>query len=52
VHTTTVPRDPTYERLAYEAAVYVLLPKGGKFIFALIGAGLYEGLFDVKGRPR
>lgn len=33
---------------AVAASVYVLLPKSGKFIFAMVGAGLYEGLYDVK----
>jgi len=28
--------------------MYVLLPKTGKFIFALVGSGLYEGLYEVK----
>jgi hypothetical protein len=28
--------------------VYVLLPKTGKFVFAMVGAGLYEGLYDLK----
>ena len=30
------------------ASVYVLLPKTGKFVFAMVGAGLYEGLYEVK----
>lgn len=34
--------------VAVSASVYVLLPKGEKFIFALVGAGLYEGLYEVK----
>lgn len=34
--------------LAVGASVYILLPKSEKFIFALVGAGLYEGLFEVK----
>ena len=34
--------------VAVAASVYILLPKGGKFIFALVGAGLYEGLYEVK----
>ena len=34
--------------MAVAASVYVLLPKSGKFIFAMVGAGLYEGLYDVK----
>ena len=33
--------------LAVGASVYVLLPKTGKFIFAMVGAGLYEGLYEV-----
>lgn len=60
----TAASDPTYERLAYEAAQRALdkrerlldelrsrtglLPKSEKFIFALVGAGLYEGLYEVK----
>ena len=34
--------------VAVAACVYVLLPKTGKFVFALVGAGLYEGLYSVK----
>lgn len=34
--------------VAVAASVYVLLPKTGKFVFALVGAGLYEGLYEVK----
>lgn len=34
--------------VAVGASVYILLPKSDKFIFALIGAGLYEGLYEVK----
>jgi hypothetical protein len=30
------------------AEVYVLLPKRNKFVFALVGAGLYEGLYAVR----
>jgi hypothetical protein len=30
------------------ASVHVLLPKSEKFVFALVGAGLYEGLYEVK----
>lgn len=30
------------------ASVYVLLPKSEKFIFAVVGSGLYLGLYDVK----
>lgn len=28
--------------------MYVLLPKTGKFVFAMVGAGLYEGLYELK----
>jgi hypothetical protein len=34
--------------VAVAASVYVLLPKSEKFVFALVGAGLYEGLYEVK----
>jgi hypothetical protein len=34
--------------LAVSASVYILLPKRDKFIFALVGAGLYEGLYAVR----
>jgi hypothetical protein len=34
--------------VAVATSVYVLLPKSGKFVFALVGAGLYEGLYEVK----
>lgn len=34
--------------LAVGASVYVLLPKSGKFIFAMVGAGLYEGLYELR----
>ena len=34
--------------VAVGASVYVLVPKTGKFVFALVGAGLYEGLYSVK----
>jgi len=34
--------------LAVGASVYVLLPKTGKFVFAMVGAGLYEGLYGLK----
>lgn len=33
--------------VAVAASVYVLLPKSGKFIFAMVGAGLYEGSVGV-----
>ena len=33
---------------AVAASVYVLLPKSDKFVFALVGAGLYEGLYEVR----
>jgi hypothetical protein len=35
-------------RLAVGASMYVLLPKTGKFVFAMVGAGLYEGLYEVR----
>ena len=35
--------------LAVGASVYVLMPKTGKFIFAMVGAGLYEGLYELRG---
>jgi len=34
--------------LAVGASVYVLLPKTGKFVFAMVGAGLYEGLYELR----
>ena len=34
--------------LAVGASVYILLPKRNKFVFALVGAGLYEGLNAVR----
>lgn len=34
--------------VAVGASVYVLLPKSEKFIFAVVGSGLYLGLYDVK----
>jgi hypothetical protein len=34
--------------LAVGASMYVLLPKTGKFIFAMVGAGLYEGLYELR----
>jgi hypothetical protein len=34
--------------VAVAASLYVLLPKSEKFVFALVGAGLYEGLYEVK----
>jgi hypothetical protein len=34
--------------VAVTASVYVLLPKSDKFVFALVGSGLYEGLYEVK----
>jgi hypothetical protein len=34
--------------LAVGASVYVLLPKRNKFVFALVGSGLYEGLYEVR----
>jgi hypothetical protein len=34
--------------IAVAASVYVLLPKTEKFVFAMVGAGLYEGLYEVK----
>lgn len=33
---------------AVGASVYVLLPKPERFVFAMVGAGLYEGLYEVK----
>jgi hypothetical protein len=30
------------------ASVYILLPKRNKFVFAMVGAGLYEGLYSVR----
>lgn len=26
----------------------MLLPKTGKFVYGMVGAGLYEGLYEVK----
>lgn len=34
--------------VAVAASVYVLLPKSEKFVFALVGGGLYEGLYEVR----
>jgi hypothetical protein len=34
--------------IAVASSVYILLPKTGKFVFAVAGAGLYEGLYAVK----
>jgi hypothetical protein len=34
--------------VAVGTSVYVLLPKSEKFVFALVGAGLYEGLYEVR----
>jgi hypothetical protein len=34
--------------VAVGASMYVLLPKTGKFVFALVGSGLYEGLYEVR----
>jgi hypothetical protein len=34
--------------IAVAASVYVLLPKSEKFVFAMVGGGLYEGLYDLK----
>lgn len=34
--------------LAVAASVYILLPKRNRFVFALVGAGLYEGLYAVR----
>jgi hypothetical protein len=34
--------------VAVAASVYVLLPKSEKFAFALVGGGLYEGLYEVR----
>lgn len=34
--------------LTVGASVYILLPKTDRFIFAMVGAGLYEGLYSVK----
>lgn len=34
--------------LAVGASVQVLLPKAEKFLFAMVGAGLYEGLYEFK----
>lgn len=34
--------------IAVGASLYVLLPKTDKFVFALVGAGLYEGLYAVR----
>lgn len=34
--------------VAVSASVYVLTPKSNKFVFALVGSGLYEGLYEVK----
>jgi hypothetical protein len=34
--------------LAVGASVYILLPKRDRFVFALVGAGLYEGLYAVR----
>jgi hypothetical protein len=34
--------------LAVGASVYILMPKRNKFVFALVGAGLYEGLYAVR----
>ena len=34
--------------VAVAASVYVLMPKRDKFVFSLVGSGLYEGLYEVK----
>ena len=34
--------------LSVSASVYILLPKRDEFVFALVGAGLYEGLYAVR----
>jgi hypothetical protein len=34
--------------MAVGASVYILLPKRNKFVFALVGARLYEGLYAVR----
>src|SRR4029453_10198508 len=33
---------------AVGGSVYILLPKRNRFVFALVGAGLYEGLYAVR----
>ena len=34
--------------VAMGASVYVLLPKSGKFVFGLVGSGIYENLYEVR----
>ena len=34
--------------VAVAASVRVLLPRSESFVFAMVGAGLYEGLYEVK----
>jgi len=34
--------------VAVGASVYVLLPKTDKFVFAMVGSGLYEGLYGIR----
>jgi hypothetical protein len=34
--------------VAVATSLYILLPKSEKFVLAMVGAGLYEGLYEVK----
>ena len=34
--------------MAIGSSVYILIPKADRFIFAVVGAGLYEGLYAIK----
>jgi hypothetical protein len=34
--------------VAIAASVYILVPKANKFVFAVVGAGLYEGLYAIR----
>jgi hypothetical protein len=34
--------------IAIGSSVYVLVPKADRFVFAVVGSGLYEGLYDTR----
>jgi hypothetical protein len=36
--------------IAIGSSVYILVPKADRFVFAVVGSGLYEGLYDTRNR--
>jgi hypothetical protein len=37
--------------IAIGSSVYILVPKADRFVFAVVGSGLYEGLYETRNDP-